>query len=172
MEFKSQIATTREQSYKLLTLGLKPETADMVYHFTNSRVEAMQWELQTKPPTLRGGFWTPERIAKLARPAIFGNPAMSGEELFDELWGKDVPAWSLSRLLEMMPKSIAQVNRPKADLDINSDGQCRFVTYVEFGYDVKHQEMKRDLFDSVISMISWLIANGHFYIEYLKGDIK
>lgn len=33
MEFKSQIATTREQSKQLLELGLKPETADMVYHY-------------------------------------------------------------------------------------------------------------------------------------------
>lgn len=28
MEFKSQIATTREQSEQLLALGLKPETGD------------------------------------------------------------------------------------------------------------------------------------------------
>lgn len=35
MDFKSQIATTREQSEILLSLGLKPETADMVYHYNN-----------------------------------------------------------------------------------------------------------------------------------------
>lgn len=65
MEFKSQIATTREQSEQLLALGLKPETADMVYHHTNSRVNSMEWELQAKPPTLRGKFWTPERISNV-----------------------------------------------------------------------------------------------------------
>ena len=31
MEFKSQICTTKGQSERLLELGLKPETADMVY---------------------------------------------------------------------------------------------------------------------------------------------
>lgn len=31
MEFKSQICTTKEQSERLLELGLKPETADMYY---------------------------------------------------------------------------------------------------------------------------------------------
>lgn len=31
MEFKSQICTTREQSKRLLKLGLKNETADMMY---------------------------------------------------------------------------------------------------------------------------------------------
>lgn len=33
MEFKSQICTTKEQSERLLELGLKPETADMFYVF-------------------------------------------------------------------------------------------------------------------------------------------
>lgn len=32
MNFKNNIATTREQSERLLALGLKPETADMCYN--------------------------------------------------------------------------------------------------------------------------------------------
>lgn len=108
MEFKSQICTTHEQSKRLLALGLKPETADMVYHHTKSKVPALEWELQTKPPTLRGKFWTPQRIAKLAFPFHKhpdGSP-MAGEEVFDRLWGEDVPAWSLCRLLELLPTEI------------------------------------------------------------------
>lgn len=170
MEFKSQIATTREQSKQLLALGLKLETADVVYHYTNSRVKSMEWELQTKPPTLRGKFWTPERIAKLKSPFHRhpdGTP-MTGEEIFDYLWGKDIPAWSLDRLLELIPKSIRQSNRPNADFNMNSDGQYWFITYEELGYDVKHQEMRRYSYDSVISSIQWLIDNGHFNGQYLK----
>lgn len=170
MEFKSQIATTRDQSKQLLQLGLKPETADMVYHYTNSRVKSMEWELQTKPPTLRGKYWTPERIAKLEIP-FYKHPdgtPMTGEEIFNHLWGKDIPAWSLDRLLELMPKSIRQSNRPNADFNMNSDGQYWFITYEELGYDVKHQEMRRYSYDSVISSIQWLIDNGHFNGQYLK----
>lgn len=44
-----------------------------------------------------------------------------------------------------------------------------FVTYEELDYDVKHQEMKRDLFDAVIATVQWLIDNGHLNKEYLKG---
>ena len=33
MKFNSQICTTREQSERLLALGLKPETADMYYSY-------------------------------------------------------------------------------------------------------------------------------------------
>lgn len=169
MKFKSQICTTREQSKRLLALGLKPGTADMVYHYTKSRVPALEWELQTKPPTLRGKFWTPERIAKLKSPFLKhqdGTP-MTGEQVFDSLWGKDVPAWSLSQLMGMMPKTLEQTNRSNADLNISSDGMYWFVTYEELGYDIKHQEMKRDLFDAVISMIQWLIDNRYFK-DFLK----
>lgn len=136
MDFKSQIATTRDQSEILLSLGLKPETADMVYHHTNSRVKSWEWELQTKPPTLRGKYWTPERIAKLESP-FHKHPdgtLMTGEEIFDALWGKDIPAWSLDRLLELIPKSIKQRHRPNADFDMNSDGQYWFISYEELGY--------------------------------------
>ena len=170
MEFKSQIVTTREQSKILLSMGLKPETADMVYHYTNSRVESLEWEHQTKPPTSRGKFWTPERIAKLKSP-FHKHPfvtLMTGEEIFDRLWGKDIPAWSLDRLLEIMPKSITQSNRPNSDFAMNSDGTFWFISYEELGYDVKHQEMRSSSFDAIMSMIEWLIDNNHLNKEYLK----
>ncbi len=92
---------------------------------------------------------------------------MTGEEVFDELWGKDVPAWSLSRLLELIPKCIKQSNRPNADLKIDTDNQYWFINYEELGYGIKHQIMNSDLFESIISMIDWLIDNGHFNKDYL-----
>ena len=69
MEFKSQICTTKEQSERLLALGLKKETADMHhYQYTD------------------GGRWNIE-----ARPSIAGYN------------NRLVPAWSLHRLIEMLP---------------------------------------------------------------------
>lgn len=126
MEFKSQIATTREQSEQLLALGLRPETADMCY---NGYFESLPLEINR-------------------------NNAIQDK--------KYVPAWSLSRLLELIPKSLEQTNRPNADLEISSDRMYWFVTYEELGYDVKHQEMKKDLFDAVISTIEWLIEEEYF----------
>lgn len=92
---------------------------------------------------------------------------MTGEEVFDKLWGKDVPAWSLSRLLELIPKCIKQSNRPNADLKIDTDNQYWFISYEELGFDIKYQIMNSDLFESIISMIDWLIDNGHFNKDYL-----
>lgn len=165
LEFKSQICTTKEQSQRLLELGLKPETADMVYHYTNSRVEFMQWELKTKPPTLRGKFWTEERIARLARRGE------SGEAVFDKLWGKDIPAWSLSRLIELLPKCIERIGEPDSTFEIESFNQCWFVSYFEEEADdirdCLYSTKGEELFEAVISMIKLLIKNNYFNKDYL-----
>lgn len=137
MDFKSQIATTREQSEQLLALGLNPETADCHIEMAPS-----------------------------------GKDYTYITQNYHGLVSNTIPAWSLSQLLGMMPKTLEQTNRPNADLDISSDRMYWFVTYEELGYDIKHQEMKRDLFDAIISMIQWLIDNGNFNTEYLKGEIK
>lgn len=173
MNFESQICTTREQSERLLALGLKTGTADMVYHYTKSKVPALKWELQTKPPTSRGKFWTPERIAKLASP-FHKHPdgtLMTGEEVFDKIWGNDIPAWSLSRLLEMLPNEILgpkhrfKAHNPKLikqtlgyNLSIRRDTtDCLAETQIE-----------NTPIECCVSMIEWLIKNHHFNKEYLK----
>lgn len=173
MDFNTQIATTREQSEKLLAMGIKPETADMVYHYTNSRVKSLEWELQTKPPTSRGKFWTPERIAKLKMPFhkhADGTP-MTGEEVFDSLWGKDVPAWSLNRLLDLMPKFICKDPERPYCFALLSDGNYWLADYSD-EYDRLYTETEKNVFDAVVRMIDWLIKNNHFNTEYLKGEIK
>ena len=55
-------------------------------------------------------------------------------------------------------------------MNINADDTYWFVTYEELGYDVKHQVMKRDLFEAVIDMMEWLVQNNHFNKEYLIGN--
>lgn len=72
--FKSQPCTSREQSERLLALGLKKETADMIYvevHCTDGSVE-----------------WS-------ASPIMEGLTALD----YEDDWA---PAWSLGRLLEVM----------------------------------------------------------------------
>lgn len=90
--FKSQRATTIEQSERLIALGLRKETADMTHHYLHStdsyelkdiefsRIMHLQ-ELVNKKPVL----------------------GKSG----DDLYAKDIPAWSLHRLLEIWDSHIA-----------------------------------------------------------------
>lgn len=135
MEFKSQIATTREQSYKLLTLGLKPETADMSIPIKDNP----NLYCSARPYNDWNGYWKHNRFV--------------------------IPAWSLSRLLEMMPLFFRKV--------IHIQIMPPVVSY----WDAGLREFARvydssDIYENIISMIAWLISNGYFNTEYLKGETK
>lgn len=75
MEFKSKICTTREQSERLLALGLKRETADMCWTQEEDGWGELQWYC-------RVGTFT-QKDAEIG--------------FFDY-----IPAWSLHRLMEMV----------------------------------------------------------------------
>lgn len=176
----TQICTTVEQSKRLLAAGASPETADMVYHHKNSRVPALEWELRCTPPVLR--TTTKMNIDRLVSP-LHKNPdgtLMTGEEVFDKIWGKDIPAWSLSKLIEMIPKSYQD----------NIDGMTYYLSgnFIEFMYSSElstdeegdktytcaNSFNKENLFDNLVDAIEWLIKNGHFDKKWLveKGGDK
>ena len=75
-QFTTQVATSIEQSQQLIELGVKPETADLVYRCTKSSTDSLEWELQLCPPSL------------------------------ENIDNNDIPAWSLVRLLELLPYEI------------------------------------------------------------------
>lgn len=85
-QFTSQIATDYDQSKHLLCLGVSPETADMRYESWNSRTDGLgSWST----PSLYIGF----------------NPENSS---FTGTCTNMIatPAWSLSRLINLLPKYI------------------------------------------------------------------
>ena len=99
--FNSQICTTREQSERLIALGLKKETADMTHHYLHS---IDSYELKDME------FSRVMHLKELAnKNPVFG---ISG----DDWYAKDIPAWGLHRLIEI--------------LDTNP-----FVFYLNCGYD-------------------------------------
>lgn len=170
----NQICTNKEQSHRLLEAGVRPDTADMSYHFTRSRVPALEWELETKPPTLRGKFWTPQRIAKLAMPFNRrpDGTHMTGEEVFDNLWGKDVPAWSLAKLIDMLPTNI---NGYILSVDFENKGVEYSMTNFCDRLDYLYIKGYENLFDGIIDCIEWLIKEGHLDNKYLAvkcGDCR
>ena len=136
-KFNSQICTSREQSERLLALGLKKETADMVWldhAFTEDYDD-----------------WRSEPIYKDW-----------------EGWQKDgIPAWSLHRLIEMMPNNIHKYN-DIADLSVSNElVQYRFYD-VDYNHDVCLEHFNDGtLFDNIIDCIEWLIKEGYFPKEYL-----
>jgi hypothetical protein len=134
--FKSQICTTREQSERLLSLGLKKETADMIYY--------QHWE-----------------------------NAVHKKHDVDVLSEHNIPAWSLHRLIEMLPGLIY----PKEELPSFSGYAYLNLTpivvwYNYIDYDMEDRTLKswrgNGLFSAVVDAIEWLIKEGYFNKEYLE----
>lgn len=85
-EFKSQICTTREQSERLLALGIKKETADMMY--ITSVVDGL-------------GKWLPEEYRYYGLEiGEYHKPIGKGM--------LHIPAWSLHRLINLLPEEVVR----------------------------------------------------------------
>ena len=76
-----------------------------------------------------------------------------------------VPAWSLHKLIKMMPQIIGHL-----ELAVNDE----FVGYYEdrceseTGMYWEHTEESSNLYDNIISTIEWLIKKEYFNKEYLE----
>lgn len=141
MEFNSQICTTHEQSKRLLALGLKKETADMML------VRDFGYLLEENTRTT---IWDPHTLSMHDNFQEFIDSMTSNLKGIDKQYVNDgyKPAWSLHRLLCLLPTEYI------ADIDFQQVMQD-FV----FG--------SQDMYDEVISCIETLIKEGYFYEEYL-----
>ena len=133
-KFNSQICTTREQSERLLALGLKKETADMVHTYLN------RWD----------GYHINEHDWS----------DISCDE-------QHIPAWSLHRLIEMMPQTIGYFELAVNDAFVGYyENRCESET----GMYWEHTEESSNLYDNIILTIEWLIKEGYFNKEYLENE--
>ena len=129
-KFNSQICTTREQSERLIALGLKKETADCGHFYGRQEHEEYEdWET-----------------------IILDNNWQSYWDVTDE----DIPAWSLHRLIEMMPKNIAIDGDTAYPLQIQKRSDGKWCVGYQAWYDCVG-----DLYDSVIWIYQLLISEGY-----------
>ena len=142
--FKSQICTTREQSERLLALGLKKETADMVL------LKEMVYDEENHCTRDGEGY--------LIRPIEY----LEGEEHRGH-----IPAWSLHRLWELLPKSIWHDNG--LEKKYHPIIEYGFVNYVaECGMELFDFDCGYEVWGCMIVVIEWLIKEGYFNKEYLE----
>ena len=111
-----------------------------------------------------------KETADMSHTAIIINHKVQYMEHCSTPKGIDIPAWSLHRLIEMMPKCV----RAHSDYDDSP----RLHTYVpKFDYQgVTIENIDEiladfyehtDLFDNIIDAYEWLIKEGYFNKEYL-----
>ena len=110
-KFNSQICTTREQSERLLSLGLKRETADMIY------IPKYNYDF-----TEFIGYYHPQ--------VIFSEYCQKPER-YNNLY---IPAWSLHRLIEIVNETRAFRNWLGADIVRDYDHLIDIIKiYIEEG---------------------------------------
>ena len=149
LKFNSAICTSRVQSEHLLALGLKKETADMTIHIKNDD----GWYVTAEP------FYEWEDDM---------NTLPSLEETEQIL-----PAWSLGRLLEMLPWYIP-ISEDLPTFDHYADLELSKVSayYCWEDYDGELRALARfhgnGFFAAVVDATEWLIKEGHFNKEYLE----
>lgn len=137
MNFDSQICTTREQSIRLLALGLRKETADMFI--------GIDWGKELAYD--KNGGYTSNLDAS-------------------------IPAWSLARLLEMLPNPIPiSEDLPTFHHYAYLDLSRVAVRYYWEDYDGDKRALVsfygKGFFAAVVDTIEWLIKEGSFNKEYL-----
>ena len=131
--FTSQICTTKEQSERLLALGLKKETADCHYEGRKNRYE--EWEV-----SVIGGCY----------------------------YRWDYPAWSLHRLIEMIPIAIPDKSGIIHCFTIDGASDICYYYFGEESWERWKSWSQKELYDNIIDCIEWLIQEGHFNKEFLK----
>jgi hypothetical protein len=175
-DLNSQICTTREQSEHLLALGLKKETADMCYRYVNTVKGEKKYELIVE------AAWSQEVIDEYVRfgtkIGLFDNlvhpcgKPVTPLEARADVTKNDIPAWSLGRLIEMLPSPI----HPKEELP--SFSGCAYLNLAQIAvwYDYTDYDMDdrtliswsgNGFFSAVVNCIEWLIKEGYFNKEYL-----
>ena len=150
-KFKSQICTTREQSERLLQLGLKKETADMSYNYQRTRGD---YELSVNA------------YADILRLKDRMNNRKVLGMGWDELWGNDLPAWSLHRLIEMMPRTVKVDGRVYGCM-MELGGCVQYINLLVNEVIWATHYSVSNSFDGLIDCIEWLIKEGYFNKEYL-----
>ena len=114
----NKICTSLEQSKKLIELGIAVNTADMCYYYDHN--------------------WSNEHIEI---PKVWDN---NYEQFIPESEEDDIPAWSLSAMLRLIP-------RFTLEREISGDDEDEFL--LTYRYNTICNE---DLVDAAFGMICWL----------------
>lgn len=85
----------------------------------------------------------------------------------------DSPAWSLHRLIEIMPQGIQDCSYRCFALAVNSEGvsyEYHDIDEEGKGYNdtIGCTDLFDNLYDDIIAHIEWLIKEGYFNKEYLE----
>lgn len=150
----TNIATTREQSARLQQCGVDPETADMHWHgaivprggsLTSPPEPSEEWDLFNTPY----GFM-PEEMQKA--------------KLMEDYY-EIIPAWSLSALLELLPKKImngvSRIYTVEIAYSHTFNDAPWTINYEGNGLNKNAHFNGKSPIEACVKAIEWLTANNY-----------
>lgn len=138
--------TSIEQSKKLLELGLSPESADLKFKYD----------------------YNEHRCVEIPMMVIVPN--------WDDEYNKDIPCWSLSALLELMPKGIFIEDKDYI-IDITPVGYVTSKNPFDCTWQVSYfdsenedddylvSKVNKNLIEAAYNMVVWLLENNYIKKE-------
>jgi hypothetical protein len=148
--FNTQVCTTKEQSQRLLKLGLKKETSDC------------RWVGLVKD--VRGNDIPTKKQVWFTRTNENENAMVCGFMRYDF-----IPSWSLHRLIALCPKMIVHhQSENEMSLSVTHNGAYYEDNFTYSTEDIECFDLSQNLYDNLIDCIEWLIKNKHFNEEYLE----
>ena len=153
MKINSQICTTKEQSERLLALGLKKETADMFYTNASLPFEKDKFHLECK------------EFAQLEKEVNYQICPFTF-----------IPAWSLHRLMSLCPETLPyegdelrdMYSPDEYELQISQTGCQYLADNARYGGErLNYFYEDGNLYDALISCIEWVIKEGKFNQDFL-----
>lgn len=155
---------------------MRPETADMVLLYVDDESNIAPWEDIRKDEKGKFFYNVYGETYTLTETIL-----LRDSQYYDRSYQDDCPAWSLSKLIDMMPKSYQD--------DI--DGMVYYLSgnfvelmyasdWIEDGegdntYNCAKSFDKENLMDNVVDAIEWLIREGHLNKKFLTdkcGDCR
>lgn len=157
-----QIATTIEQSKRLIACGVAPKSADMCRLFYDADGDQVCYDETYSEDNdehfLLTEYYGEDNVEVSCElvPKSFGD--------YDHSFENDSPAWSLSALLALLPDSIKRNEYSTYDLEL-SKTSIAYVYYADMdSYLNPHEKLhlySDDLIEACVKAIEWLTANGY-----------
>lgn len=145
---KNQIATTPEQSQRLIACGVNPDSADMCYLYWNESGEQLSRDEYLE---IFNDSFLDGRVELV--PKDFGD--------YDHSYETDSPAWSLSALLALVPQDlmwqglyyrfVMGPNENRWEIEYNDLSVMSNL----------HRVIADTPIEACVQMIEWLTANGY-----------
>lgn len=164
----NQICTTKEQSYRLLEAGVRPDTADMVLLYVDDESNIAPWEDIRKDEKGKFFYNVYGETYTLTETIL-----LRDSQYYDRSYQDDCPAWSLSYLIGMMPDQIEYEGYNYYLFILPRDKE--FTIKYSAGSNLAQSYCRESLFDAIAEMIEWLIKEGCLDKKFLTdkcGDCR